>query len=159
MARTPKKSFHTGTLKKTINIRASQEQVWRHIRNVMGLATWADGVTSVACLSKKTRGIGAVRLISFADGSTVEEHIVAWNNGESFTYVATHGLPLRAYVATLSIRSLSAGMVKLQWQSYLNSQSMTTDEFSDFYTSLKSFYKQSLGNLKVLVEEQQQHLR
>ena len=153
MARASKKSFHTDTLKKTITIRASPQQVWRHISNVMGLAAWADGVTQVRRLSDKTRGIGAVRLISFADGNTVEEHIVAWNSGESFTYVATHGLPLRAYVATLSIRSLSDGTVKLQWQSYLNSQSMTLDEFSDFYTSLRSFYRQSLENLKMLIED------
>ncbi len=140
-------------LKQTIKINASQEQVWQHISNVMGLAAWADGVTKVTCISKKTRGIGAVRLISFADGNIVEEHVVAWNSDESFTYVATHGLPLRAYVATLSIRPLSGNTVRLQWQSYFNSHSMTSVEFCDFYASLKSFYKHSLENLKVLIED------
>ena len=39
------------------------------------------------------------------DGNKIEEHIVAWENGKYFTYVATVGLPLRAYVATISIKS------------------------------------------------------
>ena len=152
MTQRAEKSFHTGMLKKTIKIRAPQERVWRHISNVMKLESWADGVAKTVCLSKKSRGVGAVRLISFTDGNTVEEHIVAWNNGESFTYAATYGLPLRVYVATLSITPLSADTSKLQWQSYLNSESMSQEEFSVFYASLESFYEHSLENFKTLVE-------
>ncbi|PIN96813.1 MAG: SRPBCC family protein, partial [Nitrosopumilus sp. CG10_big_fil_rev_8_21_14_0_10_33_7] len=42
--------------------------------------------------------------ITFADGNTIEEHVVAWKEKEYFTYIATKGLPLRAYIATISIK-------------------------------------------------------
>jgi hypothetical protein len=39
-----KKSFHTGTVKKTIKIKASKDKVWRKISNIVGLPTWVVDV-------------------------------------------------------------------------------------------------------------------
>ena len=99
-----KKSFHTGTVKKTIKIKASKDKVWRKISNITGLPTWVVDVKKTVYLSKKKTDVGAIRLITFEDGNQIEEHVVAWKKGEYFTYIATEGLPLRAYVATISIK-------------------------------------------------------
>jgi hypothetical protein len=153
MAKSGKKSFHTGTVKKTIKINASKDKVWRKISNIVGLSSWLVDVEKTEYLSKKRKGVGAVRLITFADGTKIEEHIVAWNKGEYFTYVATEGLPLRAYVATISIKNKTKTKTELTWQSYLNSQKMSEKQFLEFLVFMGSFYEASLENLKILLEK------
>jgi uncharacterized protein YndB with AHSA1/START domain len=147
------KSFHTGTVKKTIVIRAPKQKVWRKISNIVGLPSWLIDVKKTVYLSKKKRGVGAIREITFNDGNTIEEHIVAWQNGEYFTYIATEGLPLRAYVATISIKPKSKNLVQLTWQSYLNSTKMTENEFLEFLVFMGTFYETSLENLKNSLEK------
>ena len=153
MAKTTKKSFHTGTIKKSITVNVSKDKVWRKISNIAGLSSWVVDVKKTTYLSKKKRGIGAIRKITFNDGNTIEEHIVAWENGEYFTYVATEGLPLRAYVATISIKRVSKKVVQLTWQSYLNSKKMTEKQFEEFLVFMGSFYESSLENLKEQLEK------
>ena len=153
MAKTAKKSFHTGTVKKTIVIKASKDKVWKKISNIAGLSTWVVDVKKTVYLSKNKRGIGAVRLITFADGNKIEEHVVAWKTGEYFTYIATEGLPLRAYVATISIKIKSKKIVELTWQSYLNSKKMSEKQFLNFLVFMGSFYEASLENLKASLEK------
>lgn len=152
MAKLGDKSFHTGTVKKTISIKASKDRVWRKISDIAGLPTWVVDVKKTVYLSKKRRGIGAIRLITFEDDSQIEEHIVAWQNGESFTYIATEGLPLRAYVATISVKAKPKKTAELTWKSYFNSKKMSEKEFADFLAFMGSFYEASLVNLKILLE-------
>ena len=153
MVKTAKKSFHTGSVKKTITIKATKDKVWRKISNIVGLPTWVVDVKKTINVSKKKKDIGAIRLITFADGSKIEEHIVAWKKGEYFTYVATEGLPLRAYVATISIKAKSKKSVELTWQSYINSKKMSEKQFLEFLVFMGSFYEASLENLKTILEK------
>ena len=153
MVKTRKKSFHTGAVKKTIMIKSSKDKVWRKISNIVGLPTWVVDVKKTVYLSKKKRDVGAIRLITFADGSKIEEHVVAWKNKEYFTYIATEGLPLRAYVATISIKAKSKKVVHLTWQSYLNSKKMSEKQFIEFLAFMGSFYEASLENLKASLEK------
>ncbi|MDC1057932.1 SRPBCC family protein [Nitrosopumilus sp.] len=153
MGKKIQKSFHSGTIKKTITIKASKDIVWKKISNIVGLPSWLPDVTKTEYLSMRKKDVGAVRLITFADGNKIEEHIVAWEKGEYFTYVATEGLPLRAYVATISIKNKSKTNTQLTWQSYLNSQKMSEKEFLEFLVFMGSFYEASLENLKKLLEK------
>ena len=147
------KSFHSGTIKKTITIKASKDKVWRKISNIVGLPSWLPDVTKTEYLSMRKKNVGAIRLITFADGNKIEEHVVAWEKGEYFTYVATEGLPLRAYVATISIKKKTKTNTQLTWQSYLNSQKMSEKEFLEFLVFMGSFYEASLENLKKILEK------
>ncbi len=153
MKKKGEKSFHTGTVKKSIVIKASKQKVWRKISNIIGLSSWLVNVKETIYLSKKKHGIGAIREITFNDGNTIEEHVVAWQNGEYFTYIATEGLPLRAYVATISIKPKSKNSIQLTWQSYLNSKKMTENEFLEFLVFMGAFYETSLENLKNSLEK------
>ena len=134
-------------------IKTSKGKVWRKVSNIVGLPTWLIDVKKTVYLSKKKRGVGAVRLITFADGNKIEEHIVAWKDQEYFTYIATEGLPLRAYVATISIKAKSKKIVQVTWQSYLNSKKMSEKQFLEFLAFMGSFYEASLENLKALLEK------
>ena len=153
MGKKIQKSFHSGTIKKTITIKASKDKVWKKISNIVGLPSWLPDVTKTEYISMRKKDVGAVRLITFADGNKIEEHIVAWEKGEYFTYVATEGLPLRAYVATISIKNKTKTNTQLTWQSYLNSQKMSEKEFLEFLVFMGSFYEASLENLKKLLEK------
>ncbi len=147
-----KKVHHSGVVKKSIKIKASRDKVWKKLSNIAGLSAWVVDVKKVIYLSKKKRGIGAIRKIIFDDGNTIEEHVVAWKNKEYLTYIAVNGLPLRAYVATITINPESKNSVVVTWQSYLNSKKMTKKQFQEFLDFMKSFYSQSLKNLKEILE-------
>ena len=69
MVKNLQKSFHTGTVKKTIKIKASKDKVWRKISNIVGLPSWLVDVTKTEYLSQKKKGVGAIRLITCGDGN------------------------------------------------------------------------------------------
>ena len=148
-----KKSHHTGTVKKSIILNVPKQMVWRKISNIIGLSSWVVDVKKTEFLSQKKRGVGAIRMLTFNDGNKIEEHIVSWKNGESFTYIVTEGLPLRAYVATISIKPKNKNSVSLSWQSYINSKKMTEKEFLEFLVFMGTFYEISLNNLKNILEK------
>jgi len=153
MTKTARKSFHTNTVKKSISVNATKEKVWKKISNIAGLPSWVIDVKKTTYLSKKRKNVGAIRKITFADGNTIEEHVVAWKEKEYFTYIATEGLPLRAYVATVSVKAENKNTTQITWQSYFNSKKMTSKQFTDFVKFMGSFYETSLKNLKTLLEK------
>ena len=134
-------------------INASKERTWRKIGNIAGLSAWAAGVKKTTYLSKRKKGVGAIRKIAFDDKNVVEEHVVAWEPGRYFTYIATEGLPLCAYVATISLKPKGPKSVQITWQSYLNTKQMSEKEFLDFLAQMGSFYEASLENLKRSLEK------
>lgn len=147
------KRNYSGIVKKSILIKTSEDKVWRKLSNIVGLPSWLINVKKTVYLSKKKRGVGAIRKVIFDDGNTIEEHFVDWKNKKSFTYIAVDGLPLRAYVATISILPKSKNSVKVTWQSYVNSKKMTKKQFQEFLDFMNSFYLQSLKNLKKQMEK------
>ena len=135
---THEKFFHSGIVKKSIIIHAQHDKVWKKISDITSLS-WLQGVKKTVFLSKKKRGIGAIRKITFDDGSHVEEIIIGWKNMEYISYIAIRGLPLRAYHATISIQSLNKKSVKVTWHYFLNSEKMTKKKFNEFLTFMKGF--------------------
>ena len=86
------------------------------------------------------------------DGTNVEETIVGWRPKKYFSYIATSGLPLRGYHATISI-SKEKNMVKIEWESFFSSDLMGKKEFNDFVELLSNFYTLSLKNLRTSMEK------
>lgn len=145
------KKFHSGTVRKRILINATHDKVWKKISNIVGLPEWIDEIKKATYLSKIKR-VGAIRKLTFDDGNVIEEHVVIWNPKHSFSYIATTGLPLRVYHATLLIQSKNKKSVYLTWSSYLNSKKMTAKEFKEFVSYLETFYEKSLRVLKFQLE-------
>jgi hypothetical protein len=150
---TKQKTYHSGTVKKSILIKASRDKVWRKVSNIVGLPEWLVDVKKTVYLSKIKRGVGAIRNITFNDGTQIEEHIIAWDNKKSFSYLAVTGLPLRVYHATILVQLQTVGSTRVNWQSYFNSKKMTKKEFDEFVSFLGSFYQASLRNLKTKLEK------
>ena len=138
--------MNSGSVKKSVIIDAGIEKTWIKISKITKL-NWLQGQKSTKFLGEKKTGVGAKRLISFEDGSDVEEHIVGWKPKEYFSYIAVSGLPLEAYHATISIEKDNNKSVKVTWESFFASDS-TKKEFDEFIEFLSNFYTQSLKNLK-----------
>jgi hypothetical protein len=138
--------MNSGSVRKSVIIDTDLEKAWSKISKIAKLE-WLEGQKSTKFLGEKKSGIGAKRLISFEDGSDVEEYIVGWKPKEYFSYIAISGLPLDAYHATISIEKDKMKSVKITWESYFASKS-TKNEFEEFIVFLSNFYVQSLKNLK-----------
>ena len=141
---------HAGSAKRSVMIKASVETVWKKLSEITKLG-WLEEQKSTKFLSQKKYGVGARRLISFEDGSNVEEHIVWWSPKEGFAYIAITGLPLVAYLATISMKKAASGRVKVTWQSCFVSDKKKK-EFLEFSKFLSQFYLKSLQNLKSDIE-------
>ena len=141
---------HVGTAKRSVIVRASIETVWKKLSKITKL-DWLEEQKSSKFLSQKKYGVGAIRLISFEDGSDVEEHVVEWSTKKGFSYIAITGLPLLAYLATISMKKASSGRIKVTWQSYFVSDKKKK-EFLEFSKFLSRFYSKSLQNLKSDIE-------
>ena len=141
---------HAGSAKRSVMIKTNVETVWKKLSKITKLG-WLEEQKSTKFLSQKKYGVGAIRLISFEDGSNVEEHIVWWSPKEGFAYIAITGLPLVAYLATISMKKAGNGRVKVTWQSYFVSDKKKK-EFLEFSKFLSQFYSKSLQNLKSDIE-------
>ena len=142
--------METDFIKKSLVVRTDINNAWNYLSKISSL-NWLENQKSTKFLSQKKRGVGAIRLISFEDGSNVEERIVGWHPKKHFSYIATSGLPLNSYHATISMNKIENG-VKIIWESYFSSN----EEKSDFHTFTKflsQFYVSSLRNLKVELEK------
>ena len=137
--------MNSGSVKKSVMIDTDLEKVWTKISKITKL-DWLEGQKSTKYLSEKKSGVGSKRLISFEDGSDVEEHVVGWRPKDYFSYIAISGLPLNAYHATISIQKSNKN-TKVTWESYFASDN-TKKEFDEFIKFLSNFYAQSLKNLK-----------
>ena len=138
--------MNSGSVKKSVIVDTNLEKAWSKVSKITKL-DWLEGQKSTKFLGEKKTGVGSKRLISFDDGSDVEEHIVGWRPKEYFSYIAVSGLPLDAYHATISIEKNKSKSVKITWESYFASKS-SNNEFEDFVEFLSNFYTQSLKNLK-----------
>ena len=141
---------HAGSAKRSVMIKASVETVWKKLSEITKLG-WLEEQKSTKFLSQKKYGVGAIRLISFEDGSDVEEHIVEWSPKKCFSYIAITGLPLLSYLATISMKKVTSDRVKVTWQSCFVSDKKKK-EFLVFSKFLSQFYLKSLQNLKSGIE-------
>ncbi len=137
---------YTGSAKRSVIINADVERIWKKLSKITKL-DWLEEQKSSKFLSQKKYGVGAIRLISFEDGSDVEEHIVEWSPKKGFSYIAITGLPLLAYLATITMKKTNRDSVKVTWQSYFVSNKKKK-EFLEFSKFLNQFYTKSLQNLK-----------
>jgi hypothetical protein len=147
-----KDGHHTATVSRSVTIGASQATVWKEIGNIAGLADWVVDVKKVEYLSGIKQGIGASREILFADGGKVVEYVVGWKSGKYLSYIATSGLPLDGYHATLSVLPKGRG-VQVTWTSFLISCGSDKKQFEEFLEFIESFYERSLDNLKTNLEK------
>ena len=139
---------------RSVDVHVSPQRVWRRLSEIGNLANWIVGIKKCVITSKKRKGVGATRLITFQDGSMIEEQIVIWNSSNSFSYlVIGKNLPFRAYFATLSIKPLGKNLTKITWWGYIGTNNVTKSKFNQTISKYDLLYKSSLPRLKLLIEK------
>ncbi|MFM7861167.1 MAG: SRPBCC family protein [Candidatus Nitrosotenuis sp.] len=140
------------TVSQSTIINTSISALWRIVGNYTGLSEWVLDVKKTQSLSMIKNEVGAARDITFADGSHVIEYAVGWKDKEYLSYVATSGLPLTGYHATISI--LKKGKAsQITWTSFLISNDSDKTQFLEFLGFMESFYVKSLERLKAKMEK------
>jgi hypothetical protein len=136
----------------SILIQKTTDSVWSEVGDFVGLVRWVKGAQKTESLSKARRGLGAARRISFSDGSVVIEYAVGWEEGKYISYIATCGLPLDGYHATISV-SPKGKSSQVVWASFLISDNHDKKKFEEFVEFIEAFYSCSLKNLKTRLEK------
>lgn len=147
-----KNGSFSGTVSQSITINVSVATLWKEISNFVGLSNWVVDVKKTEFLSKLKSGIGVARKITFADNSQVIEYAVGWKEKEYISYIATNGLPLDGYHATLAITPRGK-ICNLVWSSFLISNNSDKKQFEEFLAFMESFYERSLATLKTKLEK------
>ena len=148
------RQFLNGTVTRSVVVHVSPQRAWRRLSDIANLAKWIVSIKNCVITSKKTRGVGATRLITFQGGSLLEEQIVIWNSGKSFSYLVTGKMmPFRAYFATLSIKPLGKNLTKITWSGYIGTNNVTKSKFKKTISKYDLLYKRSLPRLKSLIEK------
>ena len=141
-----------GMVSQSVNITTNTTALWKIVGNYTGLTEWVVNVKTTESLSKIKNDIGAARKITFADSSNVIEYAVGWQDRERLSYIATSGLPLSAYHATISLYP-KGKVCQVNWTSFLISQDSNKKQFLEFLEFMEEFYSQSLEQLKAKMEK------
>lgn len=148
----PSQNRYCSTVAQSVMIHRTPDKVWEEIGDFAGLAGWVRDVQKTKLLTKTKHGVGAAREIVFSDGGHVIEYAVGWADKNYISYIATSGLPLDGYHATISI--LQKGRAsEVIWTSFLISDSQDKKKFDAFLGFIESFYSDSLKNLKAKMEK------
>ena len=141
------------TVSRTMIIDSPVSEIWGIVGDYTGLANWVEGIQKTVSLSKVKNDFGAARKIHFKDGAQVIEYAVGWKENDHISYIATSGLPLQGYHATISLTTRTKG-TQVKWSSFLISESSDKIEFLQFLESMDMFYAKSLVTLKQKLEKQ-----
>ncbi len=79
-------------IKRTIEINALVDEVWRTLAKLDDVSTWSHAVTSANYCSAKERGVGAERVCEVSGLGTLIERVVHWTEGTTLSYEIS-GLP------------------------------------------------------------------
>ena len=74
-----------------IKIDACAEDVWRVLEKLDGIAAFNPQVKKAFYKSDQRSGIGAARTCEFGGGRQVDEHVVEWIEGQSYTVEIRNG--------------------------------------------------------------------
>ncbi|MDI1495931.1 MAG: SRPBCC domain containing protein [Cenarchaeum symbiont of Oopsacas minuta] len=132
------------TVRRTILVDLQSAQVWNILSHITNL-WWAVGVQKTLPLAGPLRGFGSSRVISFKSGQMVRETIIGWKPKEYLSYVATSGLAIQAYHATISIKPVKK-KTRVTWESVFADKDERAVE--NFKKEIGVFYSDSLRQLR-----------
>uniref|UniRef100_A0A7V6A1R8 SRPBCC family protein n=1 Tax=Desulfobacca acetoxidans TaxID=60893 RepID=A0A7V6A1R8_9BACT len=133
-----------GQVSVKVSIPVAADKVWQTLRDFGAMNTWAPGI---ATLALKGNGVGAVRTMTFQDGSRVVERLESLNDASrSISYTILEStLPLEGYVASLTVRDLGSTGCEVEWFSTFGAKGAAEEDVSRL---LALGYRRSLAGLQ-----------
>ncbi len=106
------------SVRHTIEIDASAENVWNIVSDFGGLHHWLIFIKDTQIILGKNRELGAIRLLTRSNGTKIEERLVEYdpyNMTASYTYV--QGIPLSSdYYSTMTVKEVKNGKSQVEWK-------------------------------------------
>ncbi len=133
-----------GQVSVKVSIPEAADKVWQTLRDFGRINTWAPGITG---LSLKGEGVGAVRTLTYQDGSQVVERLESLNDASrnlSYTILKST-LPVEGYVASLTVRDLGAAGSEVEWFSTFGAKGAAEQDVSRM---LEVGYRKALSGLQ-----------
>jgi len=90
-------------LTSSVCIDAPAATVWARLSDLASIHLWVPAITHAYCPAQ-SRGVGAVRICELPQ-ATIEETIVAWEEGRSFTYQGVGAPMLKRAINTWSVEA------------------------------------------------------
>jgi hypothetical protein len=146
----------------SIVINAPPEAVWAVVSDFNGLPRWLPVIVDSRLVLGKNREVGAIRELTRANGTKVQEKLIAyepWNMSLGYTYIGGQ-VGATDYFPTITVSDAGNGKCKVVWKARFKRVAYWTDqppEGQDDATPLNALnkvYPMGLENLKKLVEEQ-----
>src|SRR5258706_14884888 len=146
----------------SIVINAPPEVVWEVVSDFNGLPRWLSTITESRIILGKNREVGAIRELTRANGTKVQEKLIAyepWNMSLGYTYIGGQ-VGATDYFPTMTVSDAGNGKSKVVWKARFKRVAYWTDEpppGQDDATPLNGLnkvYPMGLENLKKIIEEQ-----
>jgi hypothetical protein len=133
-----------GQVSVKVSIPVAADKVWQTLRDFGAMNKWAPGIAE---LSLAGAGVGAVRTMTFKDGSRVVERLESLNDASrSLSYTILEStLPVEGYVASLTVREMGAGGCEVEWFSTFGAKGAPEEDVSRM---LALGYRRSLSGLQ-----------
>ena len=147
----------------SIVINAPPEVVWEVVSDFNGLPRWLSTIAESRIVLGKNREEGAIRELRRANGTKVQEKLIAyepWNMSLGYTYIGGQ-VGATDYFPTITVSNTGDGKSKVVWKARFKRIAYWTDEppaGQDDAAQLAAFnkvYPMGLENLKKVIEEQQ----
>ena len=147
----------------SIVINAPPEVVWDVVSDFNGLPRWLPVIVESKIVLGKNREEGAIRELTRANGTKVQEKLIAyepWNMSLGYTYIGGQ-VGATDYFPTVTVSDAGNGKSKVVWKARFKRVAYWTDEppaGQDDATPLNGLnkvYPMGLENLKKIIEEQQ----
>jgi carbon monoxide dehydrogenase subunit G len=87
----------------SVCVDAPASKVWAALSELDSIHVWSDSIHRSYCEGQNSRGINAVRVCELSGNVTVKEKIIAWEEGQSFTYTGQGILLIKRATNTWSV--------------------------------------------------------
>jgi len=147
----------------SIVINARPEVVWDVVSDFNGLPRWLSTIVESRIILGKNREVGAIRELRRANGTKVEEKLIAydpWNMSMGYTYVGGQ-VGATDYFPTMTVSDAGDGKSKVVWKARFKRVAYWTDnppagqDDATPLNALNKVYPMGLANLKKLIENGQ----
>jgi len=152
------------SIEHSIVINAPPEVVWEVVSDFNGLPRWLSTISESRIVLGKNRQVGAIRELTRANGTKVQEKLIAyepWNMSLGYTYIGGQ-VGATDYFPTMTVSDARDGKSKVVWKARFKRVAYWTDEppaGQDDATPLNALnkvYVLGLESMKKLIEEGQQ---
>jgi len=93
----------------TLRVNVPAEKIWEVLNNFSSVEKFATTIKSSPIVGDKNTGLGAKRLCTFNDGTSLIEEIVDYQEGQGFKMeLSEFSLPLKSMLAEMKVKKVDA---------------------------------------------------